>query len=207
LKILNALLMLTQMASSYITKTLMPAYELGSELLAALQQYGGRFWGSAVVRAMHGSDWEPNDIDILVADEEAAAAVEKALELNGYKNKLVISPYHPIITGDIEREPSKKFGTAVPKVWYFQQWIDYLPPGSFIQFRARRVVKVWIGDFDAAMAAADLSCCRVAATVEANGSLKFHGRPDATFRVLYGDPDDGDIYSRVTKYKRRLGIE
>jgi hypothetical protein len=183
------------MASSYITKTLMPAYGLGSELLEALRKCKGRFWGSAVVRASN-AEWTPNDIDILVADEEAASTVEKAL---GYGEKIVMGPSDG-------QEVSERFAAAVPVIWYFQQWrsVPTEIPGS--NMRARRVVKVWIGDFDAVMAAVDLSCCRVAATVEAGGALKFHGRPD-TFKVLVGDTDDCDPYSRVTKYKRRLGIE
>lgn len=183
--------------TDYFIKTLMPAYGLGPELLEVMHLYDGRFWGSAVVRAMSDGDWEPNDIDILVADEKAAAAVEKAL---GYGDKIVMEPSDESII-------TKRFAATVPTMWYFQQWLNVPSeiPGSNI--RARRVIKVWIGDFDAAMAAADLSCCRVAATVEAGNALKFHGRMDGTFRVIYGDPDDGDIYSRITKYKRRLGIE
>ena len=185
--------------ASYFTETLIPAYGLGPELLGALHLCEGRFWGSAVVRAMmKDADWEPNDIDILVADEEAASTVEKALI---YGDKIVMGPSDECLG-------SERFAAAIPKLWYFQKWLD--APGSLVpglNIRARRVIKVWIGDFDAAMAAVDLSCCRCAATVEAGNALKFHGRPDGTFRVLDGDPDDGDIYSRVTKYKRRLGIE
>jgi hypothetical protein len=192
-------------SSDYFIKTLMPAYGLGPELLGALHECNGRFWGSAVVRAMHGegavAPWEPNDIDILVADKDAAAAVEKSL---GYGNKIIVGPSDELL-GD--HEVSERFAAAVPIVWYFQQWRDVPTNIPDYSIRARRVVKVWIGDFDKAMAAADLSCCRVAATVEADGRLKFHGRTDGTFRVLDGDPDDGDIYSRITKYKRRLGIE
>ena len=142
-----------------------------------------------------------NDIDILVPDEQAAAAVEKAL---GYGEKIVMGPSDECL-GD--QEVSERFAAAVPILWYFQQWRDVPTIIPDYSIRARRVVKVWIGDFDAVMAAVDLSCCRVAATVEADGCLKFHGRLDGTFRVLDGDPNDGDIYSRVTKYKRRLGFE
>ena len=186
--------------SDYFIKTLMPAYGLGPELLGAMHLCGGRFWGSAVVRAS-SANWEPNDIDILVADEEAAAAVEKAL---GYGEKIVMGPSDECLGG---HEVSERFAAAVPTLWYFQQWRDVPNEIPDYSIRARRVVKVWIGDFDAAMAAADLSCCRVAATVEAGNALKFHGRTDGTFRVLDGDDDDCDPYSRVTKYKRRLDIQ
>lgn len=190
------------MASSYITKTLMPAYGLGSELLEALHKCKGRFWGSAVVRAlMKDAEWTPNNIDILVANEEDAVAVEKAL---GYGEKIVIEPFNECIDG---QEVTKWLAAAVPTLLYFQQWRDEPTTIPDYIIRARRVVKVWIGDFDAVMAAVDMSCCRVAATVRADGTLKFHGRPDGTFKVLDSYPDDDDIYSRVTKYKRRLGIE
>lgn len=189
------------MQAQYLS-TRLSAYNLNAAFLKTLSETGSYLWGSTIIRAMLVSaTWEPNDIDILVNNEDASA-VEAALGDCGYTDKLSVSPYHPIITGDIEREPSKLFAAAVPKIWYFQQWIDL--PGTG---RARRVVKLWIGDAMPAFNAVDISCCRVAATVGANGTLKFHGRVDGTFRVLYGDPDDGDIYNRITKYKRRLGIE
>lgn len=174
----------------------MPAYGLSPEFLRAMHLCGGRFWGSAVVRA-YSANWDVNDIDILVADEKAAATVEKALN---YGEKIVMGPSDECFV-------SKRFAAAVPIIWYFQQWLNVPSEIPGANMRARRVVKVWIGDFNEAMAAADLSCCRVAATIGADGAIKFHGRYDGTFRILYGNPDDGDIYSRVTKYKRRLNIE
>lgn len=178
----------------------MPTYGLGPKLLEAMHLCGGRFWGSAVVRA-YSADWNVNDIDILVADEEAASTVEKVLN---YGEKIIIEPSDECLGG---YDVSERFAAAVPIIWYFQQWFNVPSEIPGANIRVRRVVKVWIGDFDAAMAAADLSCCRVAATVEANGLLKFHGRPNAPFKVLKGDIYDCDPYSRVTKYKRRLEIE
>lgn len=188
-------------SSDYFIKTLLPAYGIGEKLLEALHLCGGRFYGSAVVRAMiKDANWEPNDIDILVPDDESAAVVEKALS---YGEKIVMGPSDDCL-GD--HEVSERFAAAAPKLWYFQQWRDVTGIIGCIM-RSRRVVKVWIGDFESIMAAVDLSCCRVAATVEADRRLKFHGRPGGTFKVLDGKPNDGDIYSRVSKYKRRLDIE
>jgi hypothetical protein len=181
---------MTTHAYTYLTKSLLPAYHLDDGFLRTLSEVGAYIWGSAVIRAMmDGATWEPNDIDILVKSEEEAAAAAAALNTCGYDRILEIEP----------NEENRVFIDTRCDMWYFQQWIDVA------HGKARRVVKIWIGDIEGAFAAADLSCCRVGITVRDNGMLKFHGRLGA-FRVLIGDPDDCDPYSRITKYKQRFDI-
>lgn len=184
------------MDSSYITEKLMPAYGLKADMIEAMKACGGYVWGSAAVRALNGGAWEPNDIDIIVADEVGAAAVEAALQACGYGPRAEVTVQDPNEFG-FESEVDEDFVATIRGLWKYQRWMDCKGSVMLPMVRVRRCVKIWIGDVAAALAATDLSCCRVAM----DGAGKFHGRPVAKAPV-----EDCDPYSRATKYRQRLAV-
>jgi hypothetical protein len=153
--------------------TLLDKYGLGDEFIACLHEVDAIVWGSAAVHCcLEQPSWEPADLDILVSNQEKANNLSNCLTEAGYDAGIKTTVSDTALM-EYDIDVPVPFADSIDAVIVHQQWrcgvvqvIHGLPPME-VHGRVRRVIKIYIGRPEDALAASDLNICM--SRIEFNG--------------------------------------
>jgi hypothetical protein len=194
--------------------TLLGGYGLDSQFIECLRSNNAAIWGSAVIHCcIDQPKWSPNDIDILVQTQEEANNISNFLVEAGYDAGLRTTIRDVSLVG-YEDNIRSAFADSIDGVVVHQQWrngvvqlICGLPPME-IHGRIRRVIKIYIGQKDMALAAADLDICHTHINFADNGSTDIRDCTNGVSAKMvcsFFDLSTDDM-RRLSKYRGRSFI-
>jgi hypothetical protein len=190
---------------------LLSGYGLDNQFIDCLQSNNATVWGSAAVHCcLDRPQWDPNDLDILVSTQEEANNISNHLAEAGYDAGLRTTVRDTALMG-YEENVRGAFADSIDGVIVHQQWrqgvvqlIYGLPPME-VHGRIRRVIKIYVGQKDVALTAADLDICQTHIAFADNGSIDIRDCTDGAAAKMVCSMFDlsTDDMSRLNKYRGR----
>ncbi len=191
--------------------TLIGNYGLDQQFIECLKHTNATIWGSAAIHCcLDRPQWEVSDLDILVSTQEEANNISNFLVEAGYDAGIRTTVRDVALVG-YEDNVRAAFAESIDGVIVHQQWrqgrvqlICGLPPME-VHGRVRRVIKIYVGQKEVALAAADLDICQTHIEFADSGSIAIRdctNGPAAKMLCSIFDLSTDDM-RRLSKYRSR----